>query len=270
MDSATRERIIAENIKVHAVEAGIYDHIHAEIFNWYIQRKFNRDLNLICKLIPPGPALDLGSGTGNLTLKLLDRGFCVNAVDISQEMLEQLKSKAAGHPRREALTITHADAEAAVLEARGPYHVITFSSVLHHLPDYEQTLRKAAELLVPGGVIYIAHEPTGFDVPPPRKLRGKLYLVDQILWRKRISRYLPVIQSLDWSYSDYHIFHGFSSRRVLSVLASSGMKIVKRDYHCGYATLGLIAAIDNLVFRPKTTFHAIAQSHTRNTSTRSV
>ncbi|HEX8220871.1 MAG TPA: methyltransferase [Chloroflexia bacterium] len=264
MDSATRQRIIAENIKVHAVEAGIYDQIHAEMFNWYIQRKFNRDLDLISKLVPPGRALDIGSGTGNLTFKLLDRGFCVNAVDISEEMLGRLRRKAASHPRKEALTIMHADADASIVEAHGPYHVITFSSVLHHLPDYEQTLRRAAELLAPGGIIYVAHEPTGFDVPAPRKLRGKLYLIDRLIWRKRIYRYLPILETLDWSYSDYQIFHGFSSKKVLRVLADSGMTIVKRDYHCGYATLGLTAAIDNFVFRPKTTFHVIAQCGTSN------
>ena len=97
-DNDLAKKIYEENVRVHRFEAPIYERIHPEIFNHRVQQELQEDLSLVRKLLPsPNPfasfegrpsALDIGCGTGNISVKLLKLGFRVTAVDISQEMLD--------------------------------------------------------------------------------------------------------------------------------------------------------------------------------------
>ena len=54
--------------------------------------------------------LDIGAGTGNLTVRLADRGLSVTAIDSSEAMLEGLRSKLSGNRSRH-VRVVHANAE---------------------------------------------------------------------------------------------------------------------------------------------------------------
>ncbi len=94
MNSA--DTIRHSNIEVHNWEAAIYDSIHLEIFGSFQQRMIIRDLDLIASVIPTDSGIrvvDIGCGTGNLTLKYVNRRYRVKAIDISPEMIAMLQSK---------------------------------------------------------------------------------------------------------------------------------------------------------------------------------
>jgi len=53
-------------------------------------------INLLAELAGPGPALELGIGTGRIALPLVHRGVSLHGVDASQAMVAKLKAKPRG------------------------------------------------------------------------------------------------------------------------------------------------------------------------------
>ncbi len=106
-------------------------------------------------------ALDVGAGTGNLTGKLLQLGYTVTAVDISQEMCGILQKKYLAYLQSKKLTVVCSPIEELSFE-EGKFDLITCYSVLHHLPDYVGALRCLSVFLKKGGVIYLDHEASPF------------------------------------------------------------------------------------------------------------
>ena len=99
--------------------------------------------------------VDLGSGSGQLTLTLAREAAVVHAVDISPKMLELLQARAASDG------ITNISSLAVPLEEltlpSASVDVIVTNYALHHLrnPDKQRLLDKAAVWLRPGGRIVI-------------------------------------------------------------------------------------------------------------------
>ena len=110
---------------------------------------------------PGNRVLDIGCGTGNVSLACAERGANVVGIDINAEMLEiaRQKAKAAGLEERvEFLELGVAEVESRTTEGEFDAAVacLTFSELS---PD-EQTyaLSMAHSRLKPGGVIVIADE----------------------------------------------------------------------------------------------------------------
>ncbi|WP_405148572.1 class I SAM-dependent methyltransferase [Sphaerisporangium sp. NBC_01403] len=101
--------------------------------------------------LPPSPAdvLDLGCGTGSLTLLLAEQGHRPVGVDLSPLMAEQARRKltAAGFE----VTTLVGDASDPPAEAGASFDVILSRHLLWTLPDPEGALRRWAGLLRPGG-----------------------------------------------------------------------------------------------------------------------
>ena len=95
--------------------------------------------------IPSGRALDVACGAGRNALFLAERGFEVDAVDISCVALRQL-AQAAGQRRLEINCIEHDLDQPLVL--RAGYQLILVIRFVD-LPR----IRQLAELLAPGGVL---------------------------------------------------------------------------------------------------------------------
>ncbi|HEX9034509.1 MAG TPA: methyltransferase domain-containing protein [Streptosporangiaceae bacterium] len=107
--------------------------------------------------LPPGAqVVDLGCGTGQLSLPLAERGANVLAVDVSAAMLRQLQENA--RERRilgvEGLAMP---IERLSLPPRSADLIVT-SYALHHLRDADkgQVVAAAYQWLRPGGVLVIA------------------------------------------------------------------------------------------------------------------
>jgi ubiquinone/menaquinone biosynthesis C-methylase UbiE/uncharacterized protein YbaR (Trm112 family) len=97
-----------------------------------------------------GDLLEIGSGTGALTLGLLEQGVARSLVasDISMKFMLGLKAMAAGPAPVEMVVC-----DANRLNFRGEsFDVVVGRSILHHLVGYEETLRQVWRMLRPGGV----------------------------------------------------------------------------------------------------------------------
>lgn len=94
----------------------------------------------------PADVLDLGCGTGSLSLLAAEQGHRVTGVDSSPAMAALARTKLAG---RDAVVLQGDAAAPPVGELR--YDVVLVRHVLWALPDPERVLRHWRTLLRPGG-----------------------------------------------------------------------------------------------------------------------
>ena len=119
---------------------------------------FARLRHRVLELAEPKPddrCLDLGAGTGFLSVPLAGRTARVLAVDLSPEMLSTLEVAA----RQSGRTIaTYATDIGQLRLPRGSNDLIVSSYAMHYLPDVDKraVLRRAHDWLAPGGRLVIA------------------------------------------------------------------------------------------------------------------
>lgn len=109
----------------------------------------------LAKISPGDVVVDLGAGTGLLTLPSAEQAAAVHAVDYSEPMLERIQTRA----RAAALDNVHsviADLREVPLEDASA-DVVVSSYAFHHLPDSgkELALAEARRMLRPGGRLVI-------------------------------------------------------------------------------------------------------------------
>jgi ubiquinone/menaquinone biosynthesis C-methylase UbiE len=104
-------------------------------------------------------SLEIGSGTGYFTLNLMRAGLIEHATcsDISPGMLETLRSNAAGLGLE--VQTTPADAERLPF-ADASFDLVLGHAVLHHIPDLQRAFAEFERVLVPGGTVLFAGEPS--------------------------------------------------------------------------------------------------------------
>jgi ubiquinone/menaquinone biosynthesis C-methylase UbiE len=105
---------------------------------------------------PGDKVLDLGCGTGQLSLPLAERGASVLAIDVSAGMIERLAEKAQQRslPNLEGLATPVEDLSLP----EGSIDLIVTSYALHHLrdPDKARLVAAAYTWLRPGGTLVVA------------------------------------------------------------------------------------------------------------------
>jgi SAM-dependent methyltransferase len=134
-----------------------YDRSHGEIFNPVEQERLRGALERAAAEIrsPAGGtrrALDVGSGTGNVTRHLVEMGFDVTAADVSPELLRVVERRLPGvrTHRLGGLALDGVD--------DGSFDIVSAYSVLHHVPDYLAMVEEIVRVLRPGGIAFIDHE----------------------------------------------------------------------------------------------------------------
>jgi ubiquinone/menaquinone biosynthesis C-methylase UbiE len=231
MEENLKQKIIQANIELHQKEAAYYDRIHKEIFNRSEQRLIRKALNLALRAIKSEnvKALDIGTGTGNIALKLLDekRIQSIIGIDLSKEMLEQLRIKIGENPKIELVNM---DADLFLKANLEKFDLITVSSVLHHLPNYIASLDKIFSALAGGGVLAIFHEPTG----------EKSRFLDLLEWlsiRLYVNLTLPLsirrlVKELNYDLADYQIERGMSLLEIKKYFGSrKDLEIIYQNRH---------------------------------------
>ncbi|MBI2407295.1 MAG: class I SAM-dependent methyltransferase [Gemmatimonadetes bacterium] len=149
---------IAHNVQAYDTVARTYDAEHPEIFNDVEQARLAqaaRDAVALCATSAPVRALDVGSGTGNLTAQLLAAGATVVSADISTECLRLVSERFESTGRHRTQQI---DGRSLAIFADGSFDLVACYSVLHHVPDYLSLVEEMARVVRPGGVLYIDHE----------------------------------------------------------------------------------------------------------------
>jgi SAM-dependent methyltransferase len=130
-----------------------------------------------------GPVLDVGAGTGRVTLDLARAGYAVTALDICDELLTTLRRRAAGLN----VTTVVADARSFRLQGRFPLCIVPMQTIqlLGGAEGRARFLGRACEHLAAGGSLAIAladelepfeiSETTLGPLPDVREIDGVVY-----------------------------------------------------------------------------------------------
>ena len=150
----------------------------------------------------PGDVLDLGCGTGSLSLLAAEQGHRVTGVDLSPAMVELARAKLAG---RDAAFLVGDAAMPPVGEQR--FDVVLGRHVLWALPDPGRALRRWWGLLRPGGRLVLVEGVWGEVGIPAEVVAGLVeplggrVLVERlseqsVLWGKDVDdeRYAVVVR----------------------------------------------------------------------------
>jgi ubiquinone/menaquinone biosynthesis C-methylase UbiE len=156
------------DIAFHRETAVAYDEEVTREFAVYHERILEPFLDRVAHERPGGKALDLGCGTGVVTVLLARRGLEVAGVDHSPEMLELAGRKLAAAGLE--ATLETGDVR-ALRFADGAFDCVTIQGLLHHLEELEPCLREATRVLRPGGFLYVS-EPMRDATPLKRLLLG--------------------------------------------------------------------------------------------------
>ena len=103
---------------------------------------------LICKYEAPGKELiDLGCGTGSISLKLAQKGYNVLGIDYSEEMLSQADQKF--RENNIVIPLYHQDIRQFVMDRNVDIVISTFDTLNYILDekDIERTFKNVFEVL---------------------------------------------------------------------------------------------------------------------------
>jgi SAM-dependent methyltransferase len=102
----------------------------------------------VARLEVGGTVLDIGAGTGRVSIPLSDLGYKVIAVEPAAGMLEQLRLKANGR-----LIETHQAGGSHLPVASGAVDAVSIARLLYLTPDWHQILDEVGRVLKPDGVL---------------------------------------------------------------------------------------------------------------------
>jgi tRNA (cmo5U34)-methyltransferase len=138
--------------------------------------------------------LDVGSGAGNYTLKLLEQlpNLDVTLIDLSQPMLDRARERV-GRATTGSVQSLQGDIREVELPDRG-FDIVLAAAVLHHLrtdSEWRQVFTAFHRALRPGGSVWV------FDL-----VESSIPAVQQLMWRQ-YGEYLARLK--DEAYRD-HVF----------------------------------------------------------------
>lgn len=254
---AAEAKVIAANIAFYHYMAEKYDTYEKYILDLTLQQSVEKDLDRIGAYFEGRSprCLECGGGTGNLTLKMCERGWPVTVVDVSENMLGLLQAKA--RARGFSPTLIRGPIERFLESSRETYEVVAFSSVLHHLYSYPSVVERATLHVCPGGLFYSNLDPVvsrvsllaryfdsvdialaklsfdPADVLPGigRRLR-KLFARPDVLFNR------PVVSPGD--IAEYHAKSGVDDLQIITQLRKAGFVILDHvRYPSGRTPIGL-------------------------------
>ena len=189
--------------------------------------------------VPGAGILDLGCGTGAMTLELARRGYDMTALDLSEEMLSEADALARDAGLSDILFLC---GDMRAFELYGTVdHVVCCLDGINHLTSRDALLEcfsRVANYLNPGGLFL-------FDLNTPYKFKTTYADRDYILeddgvmccWRNRLSKsgdvvdfYLTVFQENEdgtWDRTDgTERERAYSLRTIENALAKCGLELV--------------------------------------------
>lgn len=151
------QKVAKANLLAYAKNAERYDRMETCVVYYRCQLMLERDIDEILYMLHSSIgkdiyALDACGGSGNVALKLLDKGVKVVLCDISPELIEIFESKY--RDRGFSAESICQEIGYFLSTTDKTFDLIVFSSALHHIEDYIGVLQLASARLTPGGMIY--------------------------------------------------------------------------------------------------------------------
>jgi len=242
-----RDEVISANIAFYREIAEKYDQYESCASEKYYQQMLDADLDKMQAQLPAGSihCLDCGGGSGNLTLKMLKRGWKVTVVDVSPDMLELSKAKVTANGY--CAEFVNDSIENFLSFNHHFFSIITFSSVLHHLYSPVAVIKEVAMNVRPGGFFYSNFDPVrptsrflatcfyNVDTILAKALRDRKDLLPGILRRVRKFRLSPdpahnrAVAS-PGDLAEYHARTGLDDRLIVETLEQQGF-VVNLEYY---------------------------------------
>lgn len=256
----TREKVLEENRRVHALENRLYLPRHPEQTNFFQNSIVEETLDQICsQLSTEAKVLDLGCGTGYLFLRFLRRGFHVTGLDLSSEMIQALNNSVADSEKKRA-RLAVGDAENFLEKNREDFDAVIFSAVLHHLYDYEAALKKACRKLKTGAKILIFFEPLKQEAASAARYafhRGLSWLDEKSYRLEMRVRGIPLLEG-EYHHSDYQRrFGGIDPTNIEKILREENFAVLKLEKYCA-RRFGINAWLANRILKTQNTFNIFA------------
>jgi ubiquinone/menaquinone biosynthesis C-methylase UbiE len=256
----TKEKVLEENRRVHALENRLYLSRHPEQTNSFQTSILKSTVDEVCSpLKKDSRILDLGCGTGYLSLEFLSRGYRVTGLDLSREMIQAFEDSIPATLKPQAQFVVE-DVEEFLSQNEEEFDVIVLSAILHHLFDYESVLRKICARLSSGNRLLVFFEPLKQEVHSPIRfaLHRALSWLDEKLYRSEMNmRNISVLDD-EYHHSDYQRqFGGIDPIRVQNILQDEGLDVLKTKKYCA-RRYGFHAWMANRVLKTQNTFDLLA------------
>ncbi len=258
-----RARVLEANRRVHARENARYLTRHPEQTNAFQKRILKRTVRAVGRELPAGArVLDLGCGTGYLSLPFLERGCRVTGVDLSPEMLEALDARIP-EACRDRIRTVEADAESFLAEEAETYDAVLLSALLHHLVEVAPVVRRACARLKPGGLFLVFFEPLKQAVASPGRFawHRALARMDEGLYRgvMRLRR-VPLFDD-EYEESDYQRrFGGIDPGSLAATLEDEGLTVLEVEKYSARRFAGF-AFLGTRLLRTPNTFNLLARKN---------
>ncbi len=197
-------------------------------------RLFGRILDLIEKRMNTGKLLDVGSGCGVFLAVAQKRGWKVKGIEPSIQSVEVAR-------KQYGLDVFNGSLQE--YDENSKFDVVTFINVLDHLVEPWEEVKRAVNLLKPGGIVYFRF-PNGFLHTRIYRLASKFGLAD-------LSRRFMVFHEFSFTPAFVRKLlsdHGFADIKVYNASLSGGSLISSFPVFSFVArTIELVERITDLV-----------------------
>jgi len=168
-----------------------------------------RRYSLIQPFLLRGPirALNIGTGGGIETLRLLARGNYVTTVEIdpATAMRTRARIERNGYGDRHVGTVGHVLA----VNVEGPFALVLMGEVLEHIQNDSAALRRVADWLAPGGRLILSTPTASYGMLPGDRL--------------------------SIHEDGGHVRPGYDGPELDAMLSALGLVTLRRIYNCGWA-----------------------------------
>lgn len=199
----------------------MYDQDQALVEDWQCHDPALTNVtDLVMNMLRPlsGRALDVGCGTGRVSIRLAEAGFAVDALDIEEKVVNIARRVAQERNLSINFAVCDFVRQSAFLED-DIYDVVVCTEVLEHVEDWRTVVDAMCRVLSPGGtlVITVPHDPKLFSV------------IDEHAGHYRRYRPEDIVSSLDSFKVDYFTT-GFPFVRLVTWAYTRMLKVTGRPH----------------------------------------